>query len=150
MEYVELKCIKEGSKLRVRILSPGYLANANCQFPRDIRIEGLRYKVKIEDIKLITARGRWFYSVKKKDSIELLNNYLENEHLNQHLPNHHNLHIYEDNADVECSICMTEPKNIVFYPCGHYHACIHCAKLVNNCPMCMKKIENRIDRSLID
>ena len=79
MEFVELKCIKEGSKLRVRILSPGYLANANCQFPRDIRIEGLRYKVKIEDIKLITARGRWFYSVKKKDSIELLNNDLENE-----------------------------------------------------------------------
>ena len=93
MEYVELKCIKEGSKLRVRILSPGYLANANCQFPRDIRIEGLRYKVNYPDL----------------------------------------FRLY-----------LTEPKNIVFYPFGkYYHACIHCAKLVNNCPMCMKKIENR-------
>ena len=148
MEYVEFICIKEGSKLRIKILSPGYLAYANCQFPRDIRIEGLKYKVKSDDIKLITARGRWFYSVKKKDSIEILN-LLQND-LQNDLPKHHNLQIYEDKEDVDCSICMIDHKNIVFYPCGHYHACSNCAKLVNNCPMCMKKIENRIDRSLID
>jgi hypothetical protein len=148
IKYVELICVKQGSKLRVKILTLGYLANANCQFPRDIRIEGLRYKVKADDVKLITARGRWFYSVKKKDAIEILNpNQLEP---NQLQPNPINIQIYEDQTEVECLICMTEPKNTVFYPCGHYHACAKCACMVNNCPMCMKKIENRIDRGLID
>jgi Ca-activated chloride channel family protein len=42
INYVELACIKQGSKLRVKIVSAGYLNYANCQFPRDIRIEGAK------------------------------------------------------------------------------------------------------------
>ena len=30
---VTLICVKEGSKLRVKILSEGYIQHANCQFP---------------------------------------------------------------------------------------------------------------------
>jgi hypothetical protein len=33
-EYVILECVKEGAKLRVKMKSPGYLINSNCQFPR--------------------------------------------------------------------------------------------------------------------
>ena len=32
--YVYLKCVKEGKKLRIRITSPGYNNDANCQFPK--------------------------------------------------------------------------------------------------------------------
>lgn len=42
---VLLKCIKEGGKLRVRPLSPGYEANWNVQFPKNLRKEGTTYLV---------------------------------------------------------------------------------------------------------
>jgi predicted DNA-binding WGR domain protein len=42
---VVLECYREGSKLRVRVASPGYKANWRCQFPRDLREEGARYVV---------------------------------------------------------------------------------------------------------
>lgn len=35
-----LKCVKEGSKLRIKIISDGYLNSANCQFPRALRVMG--------------------------------------------------------------------------------------------------------------
>jgi hypothetical protein len=145
MEYIELICVKEGSKLRVKISTPGYFNNANCQFPRDIRVEGNKYKVRAEDVSLIMTRGKWFYTI-KKGNIEIINP-------NQPNPNQPNLNqpiqIYEDINEVECAICMSENKNTVFYPCGHYHTCTKCSNLLNNCPMCLKKITNRIDRSLI-
>jgi hypothetical protein len=156
MKYIDLECKRIGSKLRVRILTPGYLNLANCQFPRDIRIECARYRVRATDIKLITARGRWFYSVKKKEEIEVLNqvNLANANTTNQldssNLPNLANLQIYEDKDEQECAICLSEQKNTVFYPCGHYHACTKCSNMIKFCPMCMTKIDNRIDRSLID
>lgn len=145
MEFVELKCIKERSKLRVRIITPGYLGYANCQFPRDIREEGARYKVRPESIKLITARGRWFYSIKRQDVLEIIKNDVIAQHHEIH-----NIQIYEDQDETDCAICMSSPKDTVFYPCGHYHTCATCANMVHNCPMCMKKIEMRINRNLID
>jgi Ca-activated chloride channel homolog len=42
---VELVCIREGGKLRVKTVSPGYDDNMNVQFPRAIRAEGVRYVV---------------------------------------------------------------------------------------------------------
>lgn len=42
---VLLKCIKEGSKLRVRVLSEGYEKNWNVQFPKNLRKEGTQYLV---------------------------------------------------------------------------------------------------------
>lgn len=49
---VTLKCLKEKNKLRVRIISPGYYNNANCQFPRNIRLEGRIYQSRVSGIKL--------------------------------------------------------------------------------------------------
>ena len=141
-DYIELKCVKDGSKLRVKIISTGYINYANCQFPRDLRIEGRRFKVNTENVKLITQRGRWFYSIKKRDSIEIID-----ENLNLDMAN---LQIYEDENENECSICMSEVKNDVFYPCGHFYTCKKCSIKLSNCPSCNKIIEKRIDKSLID
>lgn len=42
---VLLKCTKEGGKLRVRPISPGYEASWNVQFPKNLRKEGTTYLV---------------------------------------------------------------------------------------------------------
>ncbi len=42
---VILECFAEGSKLRVRVISPGYNPHWKVQFPKDIRQEGHRYLV---------------------------------------------------------------------------------------------------------
>ena len=42
---VIIQCIKEGSKLRARVVSDGYNPNYNIRFPRDIRAEGVLYVV---------------------------------------------------------------------------------------------------------
>jgi Ca-activated chloride channel family protein len=42
---VELCCVREGGKLRIKVVSEGYDASKNVQFPRAIRAEGARYVV---------------------------------------------------------------------------------------------------------
>ncbi|MBD2043197.1 WGR domain-containing protein [Microcoleus sp. FACHB-672] len=42
---VIVECFREGGKLRVRTVSPGYDSTWNVQFPKDIRKEGERYLV---------------------------------------------------------------------------------------------------------
>ena len=36
----------------------------------------------------------------------------------------------------ECSICLTDEKDSVFAPCGHFMTCCACSKLFTKCPMC--------------
>ena len=42
---VIVECFKQGSKLRVKVISPGYNSDCMVQFSRDIRIEGAKYLV---------------------------------------------------------------------------------------------------------
>jgi Ca-activated chloride channel homolog len=42
---IELQCVREGGKLRVKVISEGYDPTKNVQFPRAIRAEGARYTV---------------------------------------------------------------------------------------------------------
>ena len=42
---VELSCYREGGKLRIRVVSDGYDAAFNVQFPRTVREEGIHYIV---------------------------------------------------------------------------------------------------------
>jgi Ca-activated chloride channel family protein len=44
-EGVELMCVREGGKLRIKVLSEGYDTDKNVQFPRAIRAEGAHYIV---------------------------------------------------------------------------------------------------------
>lgn len=42
---VLVQCVREGSKLRARVVSDGYDPDYNMRFPRDIRDEGTLYVV---------------------------------------------------------------------------------------------------------
>ncbi|MDZ8135339.1 MAG: VWA domain-containing protein [Nostoc sp. DedQUE04] len=59
---VELHCVREGGKLRVKVMSEGYDLTKNIQFPRAIRAEGARYVV--EGLEL--SSDATFYRVRGK------------------------------------------------------------------------------------
>lgn len=42
---IELVCVQQGGKLRMRVISPGYHSDWNVQFPKNLRILGNRYLV---------------------------------------------------------------------------------------------------------
>jgi hypothetical protein len=42
---VKVECIKEGSKLRIRVVSSGYNKDWNVQFPRALRQLGAKFMV---------------------------------------------------------------------------------------------------------
>ena len=54
---VMVECFQDGSKLRVKVISPGYNSDWNVQFPRNIREAGATYIV--EEIKE-SARGGFY------------------------------------------------------------------------------------------
>jgi hypothetical protein len=137
MEKVQLKCVKIGSKLRIRILTPGYYNNANCQFPRNLRLEGRLYEVDANAITLIT-RSKNYYSITK--SIKILSDVEESS----------NVRIFEDSSSDECAICMTNDKCIIIVPCGHYYTCASCTAKINKCPICRIKFTKTIDKSQMD
>ena len=60
---IELHCVREGGKLRIKVISQGYDSTKNIQFPRAIRAEGARYTVE----RLTLADGG-FYRVEGKIS----------------------------------------------------------------------------------
>lgn len=140
MSFVELVCVKERNKLRVRILTSGYYNNANCQFPRDLRVEGRKFRVNTDHVKLITVRGKYFYSVKNKSHIEIVND------ISIDLKN---FKVFEDNKVEDCAICLCNTKDTVFYPCGHYYCCNECSNKLSNCPICRNTISQKIEKSLI-
>ncbi len=138
MEEVYLECVKENSKLRIKILSTGYYNNLNCQFPKNLRVEGQRYSVPSSSITLVKSRNKHFYRISSK-SINIVNNDTV-------------LKVFEDDENKECIICMTNLKSHVFITCGHYVSCKECAETVNTttkkCPICRCKIssiQNRED-----
>lgn len=138
---VDLICVKKNGKLRVRILSEGYYGDANCQFPKDLRVENRRFRVPAENINLITLKGKYYYSVKKKNSIQII----ESEE-----SDFSGLKIYEDNQNNECAICLCNAKDTVFFPCGHFYCCNECSDNLINCPICRSKITNKINKSMIN
>ena len=47
----------------------------------------------------------------------------------------------ENNTIKDCSICLTNEKNIAFIPCGHVCTCVDCGYKVAQCPICRKTIK---------
>ena len=137
MPHVFLQCVKEGNKLRVKIISNGYNNTANCQFPKNIRVEGQKYKVPDYAIKVV-QRGvdKFFYNV-NKSLIELVGPDIVLDKVDK---------IY----DMEnCCICLDEECNMVMVPCGHLCLCFGCSKSykTQKCPLCRSDIITRIDKS---
>ena len=141
---IYLKCSKIAGKLRVRIISDGYNKLANCQFPRDIRIDGSIYCIKERDITLANGpRGKFFYRIAK-----------------------HNIRVIPEEPDFVpepilpdqvyrsdcCCICLTDEPNKVIVPCGHLCLCSGCSTRLgeNRCPLCRGDIQQMIDPSLME
>jgi hypothetical protein len=150
--YVFLTCKKIKSKLRVKILSQGYYNDANCQFPRDIRQEGAIFKVPVSAIKLLTAKsGRYFYSVKQKHHIEIVEGgSISSTTTSTPSVDLSQITVFEDTTLTECAVCYDAPKSMVFVPCGHFYTCATCSKKCDKCPICRVSVTQTIDKSLID
>jgi hypothetical protein len=129
---VTLKCFKENNRLRIKIITPGYIQSANCMFPKNIRVEGQEYTVPVEDIVMADTKGKFFYRI-KKNNITLKNNL-------------DNLVVYGGDCE-ECAICMeTYDEYMIFVPCGHYCCCRDCSKQIKQCCMCRVDIKHVITR----
>lgn len=144
-EIVELICVKERSKLRVKITTPGYLNTANCQFPKNLRVEGRKFQVKYTNIKLIQTRGKYFYSIAGKN---ILNINTTNTKSNSEAEINTITQIFEDETTNECSVCLDNEKNIVFN-CGHLYTCHDCSYRLTKCPICRIHITLRIDKNIM-
>lgn len=102
--------------------SPGYLINSNCQFQRDLRVAGRKFKVPVSDVKLMTQRGKYFYSIKNKNNIAIIEDVDSNSITAEVLlDNLQNMKIYEDADTSDYAVCLSEVKNIVFIPCGQFY-----------------------------
>jgi hypothetical protein len=138
-DLIRLRCVKEGNKLRIKIVSSGYSSDANCQFPKDIRVAGRQYEVPKSDISLANTQGKFFYRI-KKNNIVICNDKSE---IGIDLTK---LKIYGDENIAECSICMNDVDSkpdivfIIIAPCGHYCCCKDCVKELKICPMCRANI----------
>ena len=167
-DIVLLKCVKEHNKLRIKIVSPGYVQQANCQFfkallwkirniyqpladkyfPRDIRVDGREYSVPKTDVFMAQTKGKFFYRIGKKN-IKIIEDILSKD-------KYKDLKIYGEENLTTCSICFddidTTPEIcfVIFVPCGHYVCCDRCAftcKEKGCCPMCRAKIEEIITKN---
>ena len=139
MDKVYLHCIKVGSKLRVRITSPAYKREANCQFPRAIRQQGIKWSVRPQDVTLIKRGSSYFYSIKVSNLV------VESDEIpKQEIKNLINK-VYNTEDDIEWLVCMDNDKDSVFNSCGHYVCCKTCASKISKCPVCRTNILSIID-----
>jgi hypothetical protein len=141
-DEVELICVKVDGKLRVRILHKNYSGQANCQFPRDLRVEGRRFMCHVSAITPSKIKNTWFYRINKK-GIRILDGVKAVKSLSESLKS---VKIYEDVTEDICGICFVNPKCIVNVPCGHYFFCEDCSKNLqkDTCPICRCKISDKV------
>lgn len=134
-----LQCIKLGSKLRIRIISPGYLNEANCAFPRDLRVDGQLYECDDRDIRLVMSKYKYFYRISNQ-GIRLIND-IPVESIPATPVVNMPVKVFTD-ISLDCSICLFEPKALIFIPCGHYSVCNLCDIRLSSriCPICRASI----------
>lgn len=133
---VILECVKVGNKLRVRIISPNYFNDHNCQFPRAIRIENTLYEVPAADVTLVTnGRNKAFYRIKRSNICIV-----------RDVPTPtRDFKVFQDCEEDDCAICLSEQKHYVFGPCGHFYMCRSCANHLKLCPICRSNIDFKVD-----
>jgi|LakMenEpi03Aug12_release.lakeMendotaPanAssembly.Ray.scaffolds.fasta_scaffold205335_1 hypothetical protein len=136
-----LKCVAEGRRLRVRILSPGYFSEANCQFPRNLRAEGRFYQVDSTGITLASGpAGKFFYRV--RGDIKIVDDLTQLENIQSVVKQELQVSVEQvfDSGTVECVVCLEDPKTLVMVPCGHYCLCATCKTKIFKCPLCRQAI----------
>lgn len=144
-EKIYFKCVKVAGKLRIRITSPGYNHDANCQFPRSIRKEGAVYSAPKNVIKFSQGANRkFFYRVAAKYVKQETDEHVADSLILQ-------IKVFGDDDTSECSVCLENEKDIVFVPCGHYCCCNECYESLpkKSCIMCRANINQVAKRDQI-
>ena len=145
-DKVRLRCVSEGNRLRIRILSKGFSRDANCQFPKNIRVAGREYLVPRGDISMVQTKGKFFYSV-KRNNIEIC----EGKAQAEEKLDLKNMKIYEDPELEDCVVCMDEKDKvegfIILVPCGHCCTCKKCSDKLRDCPICRAPISQKITKA---
>jgi hypothetical protein len=168
-----LQCVTQKKKLRIRfhcyIDDEGktymnvYNNDYNCQFPKDIRQDGLFYEIKDDDMSLISDGSKKpFYKVNKNNirilTIDEIKKYSNTEN-NTAKVDISTLKLYEV---AECVVCLSEPSSVIFIPCAHMAMCKECYVCMKDvkqksyctlsscpsCPLCRKIITNVIDKNV--
>ncbi len=143
---VELHCVADGNKVRVRIAayidpegrrySNVYENSWNCRFSRELRSVGRRFRVPDSNVKVqVTKNGVHFYSVGTA-GIETLETVNEDASVER---------VYE--ISPECVVCMDKPSELVFAPCGHLCTCSICGGKLQKCCICRVVISAMIPRN---
>ncbi|TMW68290.1 hypothetical protein Poli38472_005758 [Pythium oligandrum] len=166
-DQVYLRCSRQGSKLRVQIISNGYFREANCQFPRAIRADGRTYSVPPSSIRLAqSAKGTYFYRVTQPITILDENEENEEEEENEAETDTKDgkksgkkatkkrsravakpAKVFDSVDEPDCVICLDSAKERICVPCGHYCMCADCIKQLvkpSKCPMCRTAIATTI------
>ena len=73
----------------------------------------------------------------KSYEVELFEYYQDQIKIYENLLNSHN------KSNTLCNICIDESIQILLIPCKHASLCINCSKLIQTCPICYKKVENK-------
>lgn len=138
---VLLKCVKVGGRLRVHITSPEYFTDHYCQFPKAIRVENAVYQVPLSDVAFVmqTSRGA-FYRI-KRNNIRIVSN----DSPTTTTATAPVRRVFQDEAENDCAICLSEPKHYIFGPCGHFYVCRSCADQLALCPICRSYITSKAD-----
>ena len=171
-DIVRFLCVKEGRKLRVKIITPGYHPAANCQFPTALRVEGGEYTAPASAVSFAEgSAGTLFYRV-SKGAITVATG--EDDKTPRQVPDavvaekagkkiaDTPLKIYDvDESNTECIVCMAADKEAIYIPCGHFCTCMECAENIKKgagkgtgtgsgtCPICRAKITKLVNHSAL-
>jgi hypothetical protein len=150
-----LHCVREHGKLRVKfhtyinhenkLFTNVYDNRYNCMFPKDIRRDGVFYKVNDADIRLAARSNSVpYYSVKRKN-IAVMTEEEKQHFLNPPRVDISTIKIYDAG---DCVICLSTASAVVFVPCGHRCVCSLCNSTLQKtkycCPVCRESISENI------
>ena len=147
---VELHCVQENKKVRVKIAA--YINNDgkrynnvydntfNCRFPRNLRVAGRKFQVPAENVKLNHTPGKAaFYIVSAKNITTLSDDTKDIDKKDETVSVEH---VWE--TSIECVICLSEDSEMIFTPCGHKCSCKKCGNKLKNCCICRSSIKSMI------
>lgn len=143
--FIYVQCVKVGGKIRLRIVnSTCFNNNWNCQGPRNIRVEGVVYKIENPKVKVMYggANKASFYKLSNdaslyKTVVEGATKMMTKEDLAKR-----GLKIFEE---TDCVICLDAKPNMVYDICGHMCVCKSCYGLnkgSNKCIVCNTNNKN--------
>jgi hypothetical protein len=128
MNYVRLRCVKATNRLRVFIVSHGYLQDCHCQIPKHLLKENAEFLV--SQIRFLSDNRDLFrYRINPADITVA------------------DALVTDDVFDSSCVVCKKGTCGQVFAPCGHFCMCTKCAYKAlcgGKCAICSEKIQTSV------